>query len=159
MNNSKVYSSGQYSIASQHYDPELSTVSVTVPDLSYHLQVVRILQPLLQDFCFLYSLNLFFAGVRGSCYTYHPGYRISTDIFRLPVGCSGKNLDPSSYLLPRVRFKTSKRVQYKYVILVKILESVQNKLPTLNCLFSRGLWADTDIVCEGGQVQINLKEK
>ena len=37
----KVYSSGQYSIASQHYDPELSTVSVTVPDLSYHLQVGR----------------------------------------------------------------------------------------------------------------------
>ena len=36
----QVYSSGQYSIASQHYDPELSTVSVTVPDLSYHLQVV-----------------------------------------------------------------------------------------------------------------------
>ena len=36
----KVYSSGQYSIASQHYDPELSTVSVTVPDLSYHFQVL-----------------------------------------------------------------------------------------------------------------------
>ena len=37
----KVYSSGQYSIASQHYDPDLSTtVSVTVPEISYHLQVV-----------------------------------------------------------------------------------------------------------------------
>jgi len=34
-----VYSSGQYSIASQHYDPDLSTtVSVTVPEISYHLQ-------------------------------------------------------------------------------------------------------------------------
>ena len=37
----KVYSSGQYSIASQHYDPDLSTtVSVTVPEISYHLQVL-----------------------------------------------------------------------------------------------------------------------
>ena len=53
-----------------------------------------------------------FSGVRRSCYSDHPGYRISTDIFRLPVGCSGKNLDPPSHILPRVRFKTSKRVQY-----------------------------------------------
>ena len=109
--NTKVYSSGQYSIASQHYDPELSTVSVTVPDLSYHLQVVQTLQPLLRDFCLFQYFNLVLSGVRGSGYTYHPGHGISTDIFRLPVGRSGKDLDPSSYLIPRVRFKTSKSVQ------------------------------------------------
>ena len=64
MSNSKVYSSGQYSIASQHYDPELSTVSVTVPDLSYHLQVIRtkFLQPLFRDFWLFQSFDLVLQG-------------------------------------------------------------------------------------------------
>ena len=29
----------QFSISSSHYDPELATVQVTVPELAYHLQV------------------------------------------------------------------------------------------------------------------------
>ena len=99
----KVYSSGQYSIASQHYDPDLSTtVSVTVPEISYHLQVLTATT----NPCKLVNKNS--QGLWRSSHSDDPGQRGSSPLLRISTGGSREDLDSSSYLLPRVRFKRIK---------------------------------------------------